>query len=1510
MLGFMGGLNVPRKVARTAWIRAFAWVVLFPFAGASAQSASAAISIDSGFVLNAAADLQGQILLQWPSLAGASYQVFWSSDLVTAPWVPLGDTFDAAGPQTSVEQEADDAKGFFRVAQVGAPVFRDDFETGSASQWDLDSGWKIRADGGAVLNGEGHHWARLAEPQNWRDFSLRLMVKLTSGGIHLNYRLNDQGRYFIWFGPDGTKLSKQYWPSVFLNDLATSPIQNDSDVWHTVEIHGEGNRLKVVVDGQERIDYSDPDPLLLGTIAFEALEDSHVHVDDVSIIGPPQTLPDPNLVWRRTGGPLGGIGYDIRVDPTNPRILYVTDAWSGVSKSEDGGASWTPINQGITSRTGPSGDAIPVFSLTIDPRNPGVLWIGTQGTRGVYKSKDGGLNWARSENGIPDLPGMTFRSFTIHPDNSDIVFAGTEIPTDQVGPDGQTESAGKIYRTTDGGRNWTEMLDAGALVRWIEIDPANPQTLYAATGIFDRDDAVSEGILKSTDGGRTWRRINNGLSNLTVGGLVMDPRDPEVLYAATGRNNGFGGGPTAAWGGVYKSTDGGEHWVEVLHRPSDFFPVTAITLAPSEPDIVYAALSGNVIYRSRDAGRTWKSFNMDPDGASVGIPIAVTVDPQDSGVVYVNSYIGGIFKSSDGGENWHIASQGYTGAQVSDVGIDPSSPAVVFAVGRQGISKSVLAGNSWTYLNRGGANQFTESAGVSINPGNPLDVLVASRFAGTILRTQDGGETWRAVADAVPDDIYPSNLHGLVQFARFAKMPDLIYAAGRMAAETFNVAPMTRSVGVHKSINGGDEWQPVNSGLPADLNINGVAVHPTDPNIVLAATLHRGLYRTSDGGVSWEPAGRALAEDVRAVAFDRADPNLIYAGTENQGLFVSEDGGESWQSSGLGLEPNASIHSFAVDPAQAGVVWAADYRSGVYRSVDAGKTWVQINAGLRTRAVNALAISADGQVIYAATEGEGVFRLGAVSGVAEIGGVVRDARGPVDGAIVQVQATDTSTTTDSIGRFSLKGLDINSPVSLSAWAPGYYIAGGKTCLPGENNVEFRLRELPSDDNPDYQWRSAFSSDEETGNCQDCHADPDNPNSALPFDEWRLDARGRAAANIRFLTMYSGTDVEGHRSPLTRHAFNQDYGTVPLPPDPTQTYYGPGYKLDFPEAAGNCAACHTPAAILGDAYGVDPTSISGVGKEGIACDLCHKVWDVKLDPDTQRPFPSRPGILSFEFRRPPDGHQFFAGPYPDVAPGDDTYSPLQQQSRFCAPCHSGVFWNTPIYNSFGEWQASRYSDPVTGKTCQDCHMPSGQIDHFARLDKGGRRRDPNTIFSHRMPGASDSNLLRSAVTLDAIARRDGDRVVVEVTLTNDKTGHHIPTGSPLRQLILLVSTKSLGGQVLAQRDGPKAPDWAGIGDANEGNYAGFPGKGYAKILEELWTEVSPSGPYWNPTRIVSDNRLAAFEADHCRFSFEAPPNASVEVKVDLLFRRAFKALAVQKGWDIPDMVMATRTLHVP
>lgn len=531
-----------------------------------------------------------------------------------------------------------------------------------------------------------------------------------------------------------------------------------------------------------------------------------------------------------------------------------------------------------------------------------------------------------------------------------------------------------------------------------------------------------------------------------------------------------------------------------------------------------------------------------------------------------------------------------------------------------------------------------------------------------------------------------------------------------------------------------------------------------------------------------------------------------------------------------------------------------------------------------------------------------------------ISGQVVDETGPVSDAVVRVQTTQYFAVTDDSGYFLLDVSELGKgPHKLTGWAVGYYCEGPVMASEEDQEVTIQLHQHADGDNPEYAWLPSeyHPGEGENQGCSECHSSEGKDlGFLLPVDEWRLDAHSKTASNPNFLTMYLGTDTLGNKSPLTQYGHSIDYGSFPLRPNLDKPYYGPGYKLDFPDTAGNCASCHTPAASINDPYSIDPTTLTGVPAEGIPCDFCHKVWDITLDTSTGLPFPNMPGVLSYVFRRPPDGHQFFAGPYDDVAPGEDTYSEIQTESQYCASCHFGIFWDTVVYNSFGEWLESPYNDPETGKTCQDCHMPNQGVTHFALPDQGGLERDPQTIFSHQMPGASDIVLLQNAVSLTAEAHQDRDQLIIDVSVENDQTGHHVPTDSPLRHLILLVEATGENSDPLILKDGPVIPDWGGIGDPEDGYYAGLPGKAYAKILQEIWTEITPSGAYWNPTRIKSDNRLAAFETDTSSYTFVLDSDGEANIRVSLLFRRAFKDMMDQKSWDVPDILMEEIILCVP
>ncbi|MBN1562332.1 MAG: hypothetical protein JXA10_00715 [Anaerolineae bacterium] len=543
-----------------------------------------------------------------------------------------------------------------------------------------------------------------------------------------------------------------------------------------------------------------------------------------------------------------------------------------------------------------------------------------------------------------------------------------------------------------------------------------------------------------------------------------------------------------------------------------------------------------------------------------------------------------------------------------------------------------------------------------------------------------------------------------------------------------------------------------------------------------------------------------------------------------------------------------------------------------------------------------------------------------------VSGVVMNTDGIVANAIVQVQGTANRTETDHHGQFTLNGITGPAPVVLTAWSAGHYVGWAALDPAAEDwspdaPITITLKPLPTTDNYDYGWFS-FDGIEGTASCGLCHRE---------YDEWTADLHAGAATNHRFLTMYTGNDVTGNEGQPTELGLDG----LEKSPGADQPDYGPGYLLDFPNRTGNCAACHTPVAAttpnnqncawsgchtnltherspidLGDP--VSPLGLKGDAADGISCDFCHKISEVILDPATHLPYPDMPGILSLTLTRPVEGEEVFYGTVLDVN-RRVSYLPLQSESEFCAPCHYGVFGGvvgagtvsggTVVYNSYGEWLDSPYSDPDTGLTCQDCHMPVVEENWFVFPEQGGLTRDYVQLHDHTMPGAADETLLQNTVTMVSETERSDGALHVKVSITNDQAGHHVPTDVPIRSMILVVNAYDANGNRLTLHEGP-------INPAYSGDYGGLPGKTYAKVLRDEWTGEAPTGAYWRPVTLVEDTRLAALATDITQYTFDAPIGETITLDVQLLFRRAFYDLMQQKGWDDPDIVMEHETLQIP
>jgi photosystem II stability/assembly factor-like uncharacterized protein len=521
---------------------------------------------------------------------------------------------------------------------------------------------------------------------------------------------------------------------------------------------------------------------------------------------------------------------------------------------------------------------------------------------------------------------------------------------------------GGVWRTNDYGRTWNPIFDdqptgsIGALA----VAPSDPNVIYVASGegLQRPDLSVGDGVYKSTDGGRTWRHM--GLRDgQQIGAVLVDPRDANRVFVAV-LGHPYGANEER---GVYRSTDGGEHWQKVLYKDENTGAI-ALAFDPSNAQTIYADLwaarqgpwengawqgAGSGLYKSTDGGSTWRQLTKGLPTVEQGLGrIGFGVAQSDPRTVYATvdaPQLGGIYRSDDAGETWsRVTAERRVWARGSDfaeIKVDPKNKEIVYAASIA-TYKSTDGGKTWTAWR--GAPGGDDYHTIWINPDNPQTILLASDQGAII--TVNGGETWSSWYNQPTAQFY----HVITD----NQFPYWVYGGQQ---ESGSVGITSR--GDNGAISFRD-WRTV--GVE---EYGYVAPDPLDPNVIIGGKLTRFDKRTGQvQSIAPEAVRSGKYRFLRTapVLFSPVDPHtLYYAGNV---LFKTTTGGMSWDviSPDLSRERNevpasigvyrtpematmarrGVIYTVAPSYKDANTIWAGTDDGLIHVTRDAGRTWQNV----------------------------------------------------------------------------------------------------------------------------------------------------------------------------------------------------------------------------------------------------------------------------------------------------------------------------------------------------------------------------------------------------------------------------------------------------------------------------------------------------------------------------------------------------------------------------------------
>ena len=616
------------------------------------------------------------------------------------------------------------------------------------------------------------------------------------------------------------------------------------------------------------------------------------------------------LQWRNIGPDRAGRSIACAGNPARPHEYYSGAVGGGLWKTTDGGTTWRPVTDGQINSSS-------VGAVAVSESNPNVIYIG---------------------------------------------MGEVQIQRNMLQGDG-------VYKSTDGGKTWSHTgLEDTQVISRVRIHPQNPNLVYVAAFGHPYGTNDERGIYRSKDGGKSWQKILFRDNRSGAVDLVMDRRNPGLLFASIWQARVSSGGAVSSGGpgsGLFKSTNGGDTWTELTQNPGlpkGTIGKIGVSISGADSRRIYALVEaeGGGVFRSDDEGATWTKVNEEgPLRQRPSYFNRIYADPKDKDIVYVLNF--SLSKSTDGGKSFRIIQDPHPDHH--DMWIDPNDSRRMVVSNDGGATVSVNGGESWT----GQAYPTAQLYRVATTRDIPYHVCGAQQDQSAIC-VPSSQSPWRSTSPYLGTGIPPLGgpiyAPGGGEFGMIAphpENPDLFFATGPSVITRYDRRTgltQARDVQVSPLADRGANRER--------FSLYALVFSHHDPNVFYTCSQH--VWRTANGGLNWERISPDLSRPISqnqdrraggsifALAPSYHEATTIWAGTDDGLVHITRDGGKSWQQiTPPGLPEFSWVSIIEASPHRPGAAYVAakrhqldDRAPYIFKTVDYGKSWKKIVSGIQS----------------------------------------------------------------------------------------------------------------------------------------------------------------------------------------------------------------------------------------------------------------------------------------------------------------------------------------------------------------------------------------------------------------------------------------------------------------------------------------------------------------------------------------------------------------------------------